>query len=78
MACGSPTFCPCQDSRPADDDRGRLVYAQEPIPAMITDQGATWPGLVLGWQGDRCYVTYNSGVGLKHLTWVRAEYVKRV
>lgn len=48
------------------------------IPVEVDDNGGTWPGRVLGWRGDRVYVTYNSGIGLKHLTWVPASRVRRV
>lgn len=52
--------------------------ADPPIPVDVDDHGETWPGHVLGWRGDRVYVTYSSGVGLKHLTWVHASKVRRV
>lgn len=55
-----------------------MIYADSPIAVEVDDSGRTWPGQVLGWRGDRVYVTYSSGVGLKHLTWVPASQVRRV
>lgn len=52
--------------------------ADRPIPVLVDDNGGPWPGLVLGWRGDRVYVNYFSGVGLQHLTWVSAAQVRRV
>jgi hypothetical protein len=52
--------------------------ADPPVPVLVDDNGGTWPGQVLGWRGDRVYVTYSSGIGMKHLTWVPAERVRRV
>ncbi|GAC1570001.1 MAG: hypothetical protein NVS3B18_01720 [Candidatus Dormibacteria bacterium] len=51
--------------------------ADPPIPVMVDDNGGTWPGQALGWRGERVYVTYSSGVGLRHLTWVAAGQVRR-
>jgi len=42
--------------------------ADPPVPVLVDDNGGTWPGQVLGWRGDRVYVTYKSGIGLRHLT----------
>lgn len=55
-----------------------MTYADPPILVEVDDNGGRWPGLVLGWRGDRVYVTYSSGVGLKHLTWVPASRVRRL
>lgn len=60
----------------SDDQLHRT--ADPPIPVEVDDNGGIWPGHVLGWRGDRVYVTYLSGVGLKHLTWVSAGQVRRI
>lgn len=52
--------------------------ADPPVPVEVDDSGGTWPGLVLGWRGDRVYVRYSEGPGLTHLTWVPASHVRRV
>lgn len=52
--------------------------ADPPVPVLIDDNGGTWQGLVLAWRADRVYVTYATGVGLKHLTWVPAVQVRRL
>lgn len=55
-----------------------MRYADPPIPVLVNDNGGTWPGNVLGWRGERVYVSYYSGVGLQHLTWVPAAQVRRI
>jgi len=52
--------------------------ADPPVPVLVDDNGGTWPGQVLGWRGDRVYVTYMSGIGLRHLTWMPASQVVRL
>jgi hypothetical protein len=52
--------------------------ADPPVSVEVDVDGMTWRGQVLGWRGDRVYVTYNSGIGLKHLRWVSATQVRRV
>lgn len=48
-----------------------------PVPVEVDDVGGTWPGLVLGWRGERVYVHYSEGPGLNHRTWVAAARVRR-
>lgn len=48
-----------------------------PVEVTVEDSGGTWPGHVLGWRGERVYVTYNTGIGLKHLCWLPADRVRR-
>lgn len=54
-----------------------MIYDDPPIPVLVHDNGGTWPVHALGWNGGQVYVEDNSGVGLKHLTWVRAGGVSR-
>jgi hypothetical protein len=48
-----------------------------PVAVLVDDNGSIWPGFALGWRRDRVYVTYNSGVGMRHLLWLHAVQVHR-
>jgi len=40
--------------------------------------GEQWPGLVIGWRGDRVDVTWTTGVGATRIGFVNASQIERV
>ena len=52
------------------------VEARDHIRARATVRGQSVDGVVLGWRGDRVYLTWKSDMG-KHLGWVPAADVER-
>ena len=52
------------------------VRAPEVIVVRVTARGGIHDGQVLGWRGDRVYVSYRTVDG-NHLAWVPAADVER-
>ncbi len=52
------------------------VEAREHLPVRATVRGQLVDAVVLGWRGDRVYLTWRSHMG-KHLGWVPAADVER-
>ena len=52
------------------------VPAPEVIVVRVTAHGGVHDGQVLGWRGDRVYVSYRTVDG-NHLAWVPAADVER-
>ena len=53
------------------------VTATEGIVVRVTVRGDVYDGQVLGWRGDRVYVSYRTVDG-NHLAWLPAADVERV
>ena len=53
------------------------VEAREHLPVRAWVRGSETDAVVLGWRGDRVYLTWKSDAG-RHLGWVLAADVKRV
>ncbi len=53
------------------------VEAREHLPVRATIRGARHDAVVLGWRGDRVYLTWKTDIG-KHLGSVPAADVERV
>ena len=53
------------------------VQASEVISVRVTAHGGVHDGQVLGWRGDRVFVSYRTVDG-NHLAWVPAADVERV
>ncbi len=54
------------------------VNAPEPAEVLVTADGQQWPGLVIGWRGERVDVTWRTGVGMTNVGFVDAAQVPRV
>ncbi len=54
------------------------VSAPDPVEVTVTVDGKQWPGLVIGWRGDRVDVTWTTGIGATHIGFVDAAQVERV
>ncbi len=52
------------------------VEAKDYIPVRALLRGEHFDGVVLGWRGERVYITWRTDMG-KHLGWVPAADVKR-
>jgi len=52
------------------------VRAADYVPVRAVIRGVQHDGVVLGWRGDRIYVTWRTGMG-NHLGWVPATAVER-
>jgi hypothetical protein len=52
------------------------VEATTYLPVHALVRGAVVEGVVLGWRGDRVYLTWRSDLG-NHLGWVPASVVER-
>lgn len=60
------------------DGGRRYVEAEQPIPVRVTVRdGSVRDGQVLGWRGERVYVSWRTDLG-NHLGWVDAAAVERV
>ncbi len=54
------------------------VNAPDPIDVLVTVDEQRWPGLVIGWRGERVDVTWTTGIGMTHVGFVDASQVERV
>jgi len=54
------------------------VPSPEHAEVLVTVDGQQWPGLVIGWRGDRVDVIWKTGVGMTHVGFVDACQVQRV
>lgn len=64
-----------------DDDPHGLTAPYVPAPVhtvvLVTVDGVTHQGTVLGWRGQRVFLNYRGEFG-NHVTWVPAANVVRV
>lgn len=52
------------------------IEAKDYVPARANVRGQHHDVIVLGWRGERAYLTWRSDMG-KHLGWVPAANVER-
>ncbi len=52
------------------------VEAKDHLPVRALVRGEQVAGVVLGWRGDRVYLSWRTDMG-NHLGWVPAEAVER-
>jgi hypothetical protein len=45
---------------------------------LLDDEGIVRCGFVERWRADRVLCAWSTGPGMRHLTWIAAERVKRV
>ncbi len=55
-----------------------LVYLDPPTVVEVLVDGEWWPGTATAYRGRAVDVTWSKGPGMRHMTWVPADRVRRV